>query len=129
VLILVKYLVNGTSVAQARVDTVTYDHVELPAHDVVLADGLAAESDLETGDRANFANAGAVIRQVPDFSARAWEPIGCAPLVVTGAELANARARLDAAPRNEAWPDPARGLAQLCTGDGSAAGAAVGGGP
>jgi hypothetical protein len=90
----VKHLVNGTSVAQVRVDTVTYYHVELPAHDVVLAEGLPAESYLETGDRANFANAGVVVRQFPDFSARAWEALGCAPLVVTGVELAEAREML-----------------------------------
>jgi hypothetical protein len=94
VLIPVKHLVNGTTVAQVRTDTVTYYHVELAAHDVVLAENLPAESYLETGDRANFANAGAVVRQFPDFSARAWEAMGCAPLVVTGKELAAARAEL-----------------------------------
>jgi hypothetical protein len=62
---------------------------------VVLAEGLPTESYLETGDRANFANGGGVVRQFPDFSAHAWEAMGCAPLVVTGAELARARAGLD----------------------------------
>ncbi len=86
VLIPVKHLANGTTIAQIQVDAVIYYHVELPAHDVVLA-----ESYLETGDRANFANAGAVVRQFPDFSARAWEALECASLVVTGRELAAAR--------------------------------------
>ncbi|HTC09733.1 MAG TPA: Hint domain-containing protein [Acetobacteraceae bacterium] len=63
VLIPVKHLVNGTTIAQIQVDTVIYCHVELPAHDVVLAAGLPAERYLETGDRANFANVGAVVRQ------------------------------------------------------------------
>jgi hypothetical protein len=79
-------------VAQIAVDTITYYHVELPAHDVVLAEGLPTESYLETGDRANFANGGGVVRQFPDFSARAWEAMGCAPLVVTGPDLLAARA-------------------------------------
>jgi hypothetical protein len=37
---------------------VTYFHVELPRHDVVLAEGAAAESYLDTGNRSAFANAG-----------------------------------------------------------------------
>jgi hypothetical protein len=55
------YLVNGRSIAQARVGRVTYIHVELPAHDVVLAEGLPAESYLDTGNRAAFAGGGSLI--------------------------------------------------------------------
>jgi collagen type I/II/III/V/XI/XXIV/XXVII alpha len=72
VLIPVKHLVNGTTIAQIQVDTVICYHVELPTHDVVLAEGLPAKSYLEAGDWANFANAGAVVRQFPDVSARTW---------------------------------------------------------
>jgi collagen type I/II/III/V/XI/XXIV/XXVII alpha len=42
---------------QVAVDAVTYFHVELPRHDVLLAEGLAAESYLDTGNRSVFANA------------------------------------------------------------------------
>lgn len=93
VLIPVKHLINGTSIAQAQVDSVTYYHVELAEHDVLLAEGLPVESYLDTGDRANFANS-AVVRQFPDFSARAWDGLGCAPLIVTGRELTAARRML-----------------------------------
>jgi hypothetical protein len=58
VLIPIRYLVNGRTIAQEKVDAVTYYHVELPRHDVVLADGLPCESYLDTGNRGAFAEAG-----------------------------------------------------------------------
>jgi hypothetical protein len=84
VLIPVKHLVNGSSIAQVRVPEVTYYHVELRRHDVLLAEGLPAESYLNTGDRSNFENGGIVRSLHPDFASRQWEATGCAPLVVVG---------------------------------------------
>lgn len=110
-LIPVKYLLTGNSIAQMQVDTVTYYHVELHRHDVLLAEGLAAESYLHGGDRANFANGGAGVRQFHNFTALLWEACGCAPLIVTGPQLSAARrlvARIaqagDAALRDGAAP-------------------------
>ena len=37
----------------------TYYHVELSTHDVILAEGLATESYLDTGNRAAFESAAA----------------------------------------------------------------------
>ena len=92
VLIPVKRLINGTSIAQVPVDEVTYYHVELPRHAVILAEGLPAESYLDTGDRSNFANGGGgPIALYPDFSSRIWDAEGCAPLVITGPQLNAAR--------------------------------------
>jgi hypothetical protein len=96
VLIPVRRLLTGNSIAQVQVDSVTYYHIELPEHDVLLADGLPAESYLDSGDRANFANGGGIVRQIPDFCARMWEAYGCAPLIVVGAELTAARGFLAA---------------------------------
>ena len=96
VLIPVKHLVNGSTIAQVPVDQATYYHIELPRHDVLLAQGLPAESYLDTGDRANFANGGGPVRLFPDFSARVWEAHGCAPPVVTGPALEAARRRVNA---------------------------------
>ncbi len=59
-LIPVKYLINGAAIAQERVATVHYFHVELDRHDIVLAEGLPAESYLDTGYRSAFANDGAI---------------------------------------------------------------------
>jgi len=91
VLIPVKYLIDGAAIVQVPVDTVTYYHVELPRHAVLLAEGLAAESYLEAGDRANFANGGGAVALYPDFATLRWEAQGCAPLVVTGPKLEAAR--------------------------------------
>ena len=46
VLIPVKYLIDGNSVFQVPVNEVTYYHVELPQHSVLLAEGLPVESYL-----------------------------------------------------------------------------------
>jgi len=94
VLIPVRYLINGASIAQVPVNEVTYYHVELPCHDVLLAEGLAVESYLDAGNRHNFANSDGPIALHPDFAPAAWEAGGRAPLVVTGPVLDRVRRRL-----------------------------------
>ena len=96
VLIPVKHLINGSTIAQIKVDRVTYYHIELPQHDVVLAHGLSVESFLDMKDRSDFANAGGMMKLYPDFSSRMWEAYGCARLIVTGPQLASARAVVNA---------------------------------
>lgn len=93
VLIPVRYLVNGATVAQAPTPSVDYWHVELRTHDVLLAEGLACESFLDTGNRTAFAEGG-VTRLHPDLSRAVWAENGCAPLVLSGAALARSRRRL-----------------------------------
>ena len=95
VLIPARYLVNGSTVRQVKWRRVLYYHVELARHDVMLAEGLPAESYLETGDRAN-SSGGNVMSLHPNFSARTWEMEGCAELVVTGRRLVAARQRVNA---------------------------------
>ena len=94
VLIPIKHLINGETIVQEPVDTVTYYHVELGEHDVLLAEGMPAESYLEDGARIAFDNADGAIALQPDFAQRRWEAWGCAPLVVTGPKLAAVAARL-----------------------------------
>ena len=56
VLIPAAALVNGTTIVQEQVDTITYWHVELEGgHDIVLAENLPCESYIEMGNRAFFA--------------------------------------------------------------------------
>ena len=50
----VSELINGATIAQVEVDEVTYWHVELESHDVLLAEGLPAESYMDAGNRAFF---------------------------------------------------------------------------
>jgi hypothetical protein len=61
-------LVNGVTITQAdAVEAVTYVHVELHRHDVLLANGAPAESFLdETGFRGQFQNAAEFAALYPD---------------------------------------------------------------
>ncbi len=80
----VKYLINGTTIAQVPRDVVTYYHVELPKHNLVLAEGLPTESYLNVNDRSDFWQQRQPMTLFPDFFSRTWEAEGCAPLVITG---------------------------------------------
>jgi len=97
VLIPIKYLANRTVIAQVPVDEVTYYHIELAQHDVLLAEDLPCESYLDTDGRANFANDTGAMRLFPDFATPAihastiWEAQGYAPLVVCGSQMDAAR--------------------------------------
>jgi Ca2+-binding RTX toxin-like protein len=99
VLIPIRYLVNGATIVQETVKEITYYHIELAgsggtaAHDVLFAHGLTAESYLDTGNRAAFANGGAVVTMHPDFGRDAWDG-GCAPLVLDGPEVETVRVTL-----------------------------------
>jgi hypothetical protein len=94
VLIPIRYLINGATIVQEAAESVTYYHVELPAHDVILAEGLPAESFLDTGNRAAFANGGGAVVMHPDFGLRVWQAESCAALVIDGPILAAVRAEL-----------------------------------
>ncbi|WP_158322928.1 Hint domain-containing protein, partial [Acidisphaera rubrifaciens] len=91
VLIPVRHLVNGTTIAQVPRPSVTYYHVELARHGVLLADGLACESYLDTGQRASFAQGGAAIALHADFAVRAREAGACAPFAVAGTAVDRVR--------------------------------------
>jgi hypothetical protein len=96
ILVPVKLLINGTSIAQMPVAEVTYYHVELPRHDVLLAEGLPVESYLDTNGRANFTNGGGLVALHPEFTPGIWEELGCARLVVAGPALEAARRGVNA---------------------------------
>jgi hypothetical protein len=97
VLIPIKYLLNGDTVDRVPVREVSYFHIELEQHDIVLADGLPVESYLETGSRTAFANGGGAIQLHPNFASAddqtslRWEADGCAPLIVSGPQIERAR--------------------------------------
>jgi autotransporter passenger strand-loop-strand repeat protein len=107
VLIPVKQLINGGSVAQVAWEAVTYLHVELPRHAVILAEGLPVESYLDTGDRRAFAGTTVTMLHPvfgdggPEASLVA-EALGYAPLQVTGPEVERVRAALAPAPERRA---------------------------
>jgi hypothetical protein len=53
-------LINGCTIVQEDVESITYWHVELETHDLILAEGQAVESYLEMGNR-TFFGGGSVI--------------------------------------------------------------------
>jgi autotransporter passenger strand-loop-strand repeat protein len=68
-LIPARLLVNGASIEpEVHCATVTYYHVELETHDILLAEVLPAESFLDTGNRGMFENADGPLILHPDFS-------------------------------------------------------------
>ena len=92
-LIPVSFLINGITITQHDVASVTYWHVELDQHDVLVSQNLPSESYLDTGNRSSFSNAGGAVAMVPDF-APAASALSCAPLVMAGPVLAAVRERL-----------------------------------
>jgi len=99
-LIEAKHLINGTTVVrEAACRTVTYHHVALDAHDILLAENLPAESYIDCGGRASFVDSifsnGKPILLRPDVAATV-EAFGCAPLAEPGSDaLLKVRTLLD----------------------------------
>ena len=79
ILVPVRLLVDGERILQQQVETVTYHHVELFSHDVLLAENLPCETYLDTGNRACFENE-IIISLHPDFAAFRREAAACARL-------------------------------------------------
>jgi hypothetical protein len=101
VLIPVGLLINGISIAQIQREAVTYYHIELAQHDLLMTEGLLSESYLDVGDRSNFAEGHEPMRLFPDFGAPVvnvaalWETAGCAPLVIRGPILEAAKSHVN----------------------------------
>jgi hypothetical protein len=97
VLMQAQALLNGASITREFPRQITYLHVELDAHSVLCAEGLPAESYLDTGNRGAFLGERGVRALHPDFaSAAAWDECACAELVLQGPRLEAVRARLRA---------------------------------
>jgi len=98
VLIPVRLLRNDATIrSDASAASVRYFHVELDAHDILLAEGLPAESYLDTGNRVMFANAGVPMLLHPRMDARAARDAGsCAELACDEARVAPVWRRLAA---------------------------------
>jgi hypothetical protein len=99
VLIPIRHLTNDTTIVQEELDEVTYYHVELARHEVILAEGLPCESYLDVNDRRNFANGGLTVKAHPAFGTGAgteaiWEAQGYAPMRIEGAAVNRVAARL-----------------------------------
>ena len=98
-LICARQLINGTTIRQEKGwASVEYFHVELDAHAILLAEGLPAESYLDTGNRGFFRNSGEPLVLHPDLTDEADYPTreagSCAPFVSDEANVRPAWQRL-----------------------------------
>jgi hypothetical protein len=86
-------LVNGVSITQAAtVEEVTYLHIELDEHDVILAEGCPAESFIDDNSRHQFQNAAEFDALYPGAAGRAGAM--CAPRIEEGFHLQAIHRRL-----------------------------------
>ncbi len=90
-LVPIKLLINGATVVQEWPADIFYFHLELPCHSIIRAEGLPAETFLDTGNRGGFANGGAYAGAGVTAESR---DCGFAPVITGGAALAELRAAL-----------------------------------
>jgi hypothetical protein len=81
---------------------VTYHHIELAQHDIVLAEGLAAESFLDTGSRGMFETETGAMRLHPDWRTPQTART-CVPLHREGEKVEKMKTRLLALAEISAW--------------------------
>lgn len=98
-------LVNGATIVQEAVERVTYWHVELDSHEVLLAENMPAESYLDMGNRPFFADGGVVaIGASPDAEAVARTHADfCRPFHQAGVLVEAARVQLAARALELGW--------------------------
>jgi hypothetical protein len=101
-------LINGTTITQDMTEKmVTYYHVELPKHNAILAEGLPAESYLETSEENRHFFKDATATNVTKLDAQypacpedtpawrhIWDTQGYAPLTQSGPVLESVKAKL-----------------------------------
>jgi hypothetical protein len=89
-----RHLVNGVSIARCVEDAdVAYFHIELEEHDIILAEGAAAETFVDCDSRAMFANAAEFALLYPNDTAKTW--VYCAARVEEGEAMADIRRRIN----------------------------------
>ena len=93
VFIPVGYLVNGATIAQIEMDEVSYWHVELDSHDILIANNLPAESYLAMANRGFFEERRGLLPAMLKGRERTHADF-CRPVMLDGPVLAFARQRL-----------------------------------
>ena len=111
VLIAAEHLVNGVSIVRCQdVDSVHYFHIELDRHDVIFAEGAAAETVVDCDNRLMFHNAAQFNELYPIDAAPGWA--FCAPRIEPGPRLERIRQSIAARARVPA-PDDAEACGPL----------------
>jgi hypothetical protein len=101
-LIPVGNLVNGATIAQVEVDTISYWHVELESHDILIANNVPAESYLAMANRGFFEDPGAGLDAFDEGCDRTHADF-CRPVVLEGPVLDFVRQRLLALAEATGW--------------------------
>ena len=94
VLIPAAALVNGTTIRQEKVDEVTYWHVELDRHDILLAENMMAESYFDMGNRPFFAESAVTALVASPDAPVSTHADFCRPFHMAGALVEVVRAQL-----------------------------------
>ena len=89
VLVAAHNLLNGSTITRFEdLDVVKYFHIELDQHAVILAEGAASESYLDTGNRNMFTN----VLEYAELGMPVGSTVPCLPIVSEGPALAAIRA-------------------------------------
>ncbi|KQT60770.1 hypothetical protein ASG52_16050 [Methylobacterium sp. Leaf456] len=121
VLIPARRLVNGTTLARVPLESVTYWHVELAGHDILLAEGQPVESCRDTGHRRFFTAAGDGHAAPSEAAIRLAATGACRPIHEEGVMIEVLRTRLADRARSLGWRLSEASLAGLhLTADGKA---------
>jgi hypothetical protein len=102
VLIPVGYLINGSTIAEVETDAISYWHVEVDNHDILIANNLPAESYLAMGNRGAFDELRGVLPARLDGRERTHAHF-CRPVVTEGPVLDFVRQRLTARAEEMGW--------------------------
>ena len=85
-----RHLTNGRTILRSETDEAEYFHIELAAHDIIFAEGAAAETFVDCDSRWMFENASTYL------SGGARRRTFCAPRIGGRRTLADIRHRLNA---------------------------------
>jgi hypothetical protein len=102
ILIPVSYLVNGSTVAEVETDAISYWHVELDSHDILVANNLPAESYLAMANRGAFDELRGVLPAMLEGRERTHADF-CRPVITDGPTLDFVRRRLAARVEEIGW--------------------------
>ena len=83
-----KKLVNHMTITrETAMASITWHHLELDRHAVVLAEGAPSETYLDTGNRGIFSNAEGATILHPDLATTLWNEAACAPMLESTAAV------------------------------------------
>ena len=102
ILIPVGHLINGGTIAEIDTDAISYWHVELDSHDILIANNLPAESYLAMANRGAFEELRGLLPANVEGSERTHADF-CRPVITEGPTLDFVRQRLTVRAEEIGW--------------------------